>query len=578
MNTLVKKLLPFFVSFSFLLLSVNAKENVGINKISNNNNSQRVVADCDPAEAQTDLAINNIRFRVLTGGDMWWDGSSTPAYEIPKVTQANEVRRHSLFAGALWIGGVDGTGQLKVAAQTYRQTGDDFWPGALDLSTTDITSERCNFYDRHWVMNKRDVVELVDNGTSSIRDILEYPGNGDAAFNEDQFMAPFFDKNGDGIYDIGDGDYPNFNLSGEFPGNECNDYLFGDASLWWVFNDKGNIHTATNGQQIGLEIRAQAFAFATNDEINNMSFYKYQIINRSNVVLNDTYFGQWVDPDLGNAVDDYVGCDVNRGLGFCYNGDADDDGAGGYGINPPAIGVDFFQGPLADSADYIDNDRDGVIDEVGEQIIMSKFLYYNNINGTPNGNPDGATHFYNYLQGIWGNGQPMTFGGDGTDPNNPVTCFMFSDGTDPAFPGQVWNEGSASVPVGDRRFLQSAGPFTLQPGAVNYITVGVVWARATSGGPFASINLMKLADDKAQALFDNCFKVLDGPDAPDVAIRELDKELIMTLENTNNPKVELYAELDPTISSASATRFSFKKILLSGLSNLSIKRCYSHYC
>ena len=74
-----------------------------------------------------------------------------------------------------------------------------------------------------------------------------------------------------------------------------------------------------------------------------MSFYKYQILNRSNVVLNDTYFGQWVDPDLGNAVDDYVGCDVNRGLGFCYNGDADDDGAGGYGVNPPAVGVDFFQ-------------------------------------------------------------------------------------------------------------------------------------------------------------------------------------------------------------------------------------------
>ena len=32
-------------------------------------------------------------------------------------------------------------------------------------------------------------------------------------------------------------------------------------------------------------------------------------------------------------------------LGFCYNGDAEDEGAQGYGFNPPAIGVDFFQGP-----------------------------------------------------------------------------------------------------------------------------------------------------------------------------------------------------------------------------------------
>ncbi len=32
---------------------------------------------------------------------------------------------------------------------------------------------------------------------------------------------------------------------------------------------------------IGLEIRAQAFEFQTNDAINNCTFYNYQIINRS---------------------------------------------------------------------------------------------------------------------------------------------------------------------------------------------------------------------------------------------------------------------------------------------------------
>ncbi|NNM15667.1 MAG: T9SS C-terminal target domain-containing protein, partial [Bacteroidia bacterium] len=540
------------VSLAAILLfggTAMAKENVGVNKISSNSSVQRVAADCDPSEAQTDLAINNVRFRVLTGGDMWWDAASNPIYEIPKVTQPNEVRRHSIFAGALWIGGIDGLGNLKVAAQTYRQTGDDFWPGALDVTTSEIAPERCNFYDRHWVMNKSDVVDLVDNGNTTVNDILTYPGNGDAAYNEDLLLAPFFDANADGNYVVADGDYPYFNLSGEFPGNECNDFLFGDASLWWVFNDKGNIHTETNGQQIGLEIRSQAFAFATNDEINNMSFYKYQIVNRSNVDLQDTYFGQWVDPDLGNAVDDFVGCDVPRGLGFCYNGDADDDGPGGYGPNPPAVGVDFFQGPLADPNDGIDNDRDGVIDEVGEQIIMSKFVYYNNVNAAPNGNPDGADHFYNYLNGIWGDGQPITYGGDGRDATAPVCNFMFPDDTDPDF-ATPWNEVTAGNVPADRRFLQSAGPFTLQPGAVNYITVGVVWSRATSGGASASINLMKLADDKAQSLFDNCFKVLDGPDAPDMAIREMNKELIITLENTNTPKVELYAELDPTISAA----------------------------
>ncbi|MEZ4830315.1 MAG: hypothetical protein R3C61_29120 [Bacteroidia bacterium] len=34
--------------------------------------------------------------------------------------------RHSMFASSLWIGGLDESGQLRVAAQTYRQSGIDF--------------------------------------------------------------------------------------------------------------------------------------------------------------------------------------------------------------------------------------------------------------------------------------------------------------------------------------------------------------------------------------------------------------------------------------------------------------------
>ena len=63
-------------------------------------------------------------------------------------------------------------------------------------------------------------------------------------------------------------------------------------------------------EPIGLEIQAQAFAFSTNDEINNMTFYNYKLVNRSHNALNDAYFGVHVDPDLGNYQDDYVGCDV----------------------------------------------------------------------------------------------------------------------------------------------------------------------------------------------------------------------------------------------------------------------------
>ena len=39
-----------------------------------------------------------------------------------------------------------------------------------------------------------------------------------------------------------------------------------------------------------MEIKAQAFAFATNDEINSMTFYNYELINRSTQTLTNTYF------------------------------------------------------------------------------------------------------------------------------------------------------------------------------------------------------------------------------------------------------------------------------------------------
>ena len=117
--------------------------------------------------------------------------------------------------------------------------------------------------------------------------------------------------------------------------------LKGDETLFWIFNDNAGAHTESSGSPIGLEIRGQCFGFSTNDDLNNMTFYSYEIINRSTYTLTNTFFSQWVDPDLGYANDDYVGCDVSRGLGYCYNG-SNVDGTGqiwAYGDQPPAVGV-----------------------------------------------------------------------------------------------------------------------------------------------------------------------------------------------------------------------------------------------
>ena len=79
-------------------------------------------------------------------------GSSDAQYEIPKGSNKN-----SMFAGALWIGGVDDGGNLKVAAMTYRQGGNDFWTGPLDETTATIDEQTCVEWDKHFKMTRAEV-------------------------------------------------------------------------------------------------------------------------------------------------------------------------------------------------------------------------------------------------------------------------------------------------------------------------------------------------------------------------------------------------------------------------------------
>ncbi|MBS1635661.1 MAG: hypothetical protein JST26_07035 [Bacteroidetes bacterium] len=508
--------------------------------------SSKVMTDCSPAQSSAELSINNVRTIIFSGSDMWWDlfGQGNAYYVIPKV-DAKAQWISSNFAGNVWFSGYDGGGNLKVAAQTYRQDGIDFWTGPLSTIDAKTSPDVCSQYDKIFQLTRTEVEDFVIKGLGASDNVKNWPGNGDISKNQDPNLAPYIDFNGDGFYSTDDGDYPYYDIynnAGKDNLGVCKARVFGDKTLWWVYNDAGGIHTASQSNlAIGLEVRAQAFAFKTTDEINNMTFYNYQIINRAHEDLNNTYMSVWTDADLGYYGDDYIGCDIKRGLGFIYNGDAFDEsvsGTNGYGTYIPSLGCDFFQGPLADANDHIDNDLDGITDELGEQIIMSNFTYFNNsFPGVPlqTTDPQNATQVRNYMTGFWRDGTPFTCGGNGYG-GSTVTKYVYPDDTYPAtlLPtcGTGWTEAAASNVPGDRRFVQSAGPFTLKAGAVNYITVGLPWARTTTAGnPLSSVTLLKSADDKAQALFDNCFKVLNGPEAPDLTIQELDNELILYLTN-----------------------------------------------
>lgn len=528
--------------------------------------------NCDGAVSQIDQEINNVRARLTTGGDVWWNGNDG-RYVVPKPPPGvPEVS--SIFAGAVWLGGKDPGGNLKIAAQTYGRSGGnfDFYPGPLNEGDPDypggiladprrgtIGKDTCAQWDKFFVVEGANVDQHVAAwrsaaamGATSLDpatiplDVLGWPARGNRFFedihdfrlpNTMQGLAGFWDQDFDGIYEPDEGDYPIIEIRGCL---EIEPQSAPDEMIFWVYNDAGNDHRQTNSpNKIQMEVQVQAFAYQTSDDINSMTFQRYKLINRAIERIDSTFFAMWVDPDLGCYTDDYVGCDVGRSLAYVYNADATDgtngctceQGVESYCNEVPILGVDYFRGPL---------------NELGEELGMSSFTYYNNGGGNP-APPPGTTdpstpqEYYNYLSGRWRDGTPFTFGGDAYQEGGPPVPYAFIN--PPNEPGG-WSMCEEGLPVGDRRTIQASGQFTLQPGAVNELIVGVVWV-PDQAYPCPSLSRLLKADDVAQDLFDNCFRLTRGPDAPDVDWVELDQELVAVFSNdtlTSNNRFEAYQE------------------------------------
>lgn len=512
---------------------------------------------CVESKSSWDLNINNVRARLRGGGDLWWDGKD-PKYIVPNLDPALKLPEvSSIFAGAVWLGGVDAVGNLKLAAQTYRSEGNDFWPGPLTQggNTNDTV---CGRWDRHFNIYGAEIKSHIDAYRKSYDSVsMEYkydenmipdnvkgwPSRGNPYFydinsfnlpDDNNGLAGFHDENNDFIYDPKSGDYPVIEIRG------CELSTYPDQMVFWIYNDAGNVHTQSKGsKQINMEVQVQAFAYASNDELNDMTFYRFKLINRAIDVIDSTFFAMWIDPDLGCAEDDYIGCDTTRSLMYMYNEDAIDGSSGSscsgtytYGDKIPMIGCDYFRGPS---------------DENGNEIGMSSFIYYNNggVGNNPPATTDPSTdvEYYRYLSGSWKDGTIIKQGGTGYSIAGKPTKYTFPNEPDDQ---DGWSMCTAGLQKGDRRTLQASGPFRLDPGKKNELIIGVVWVPNV---PHPCPDPAKIlnADDLAQALFDNCFKVTDGPDAPDMDFIELDKQLILILSNdkvSSNNANEDYTGVD----------------------------------
>lgn len=304
-----------------------------------------------------------------------------------------------------------------------------------------------------------------------------------------QYGAPFYDLNGNGIYEP---------TLGESPG-----LANADEVMWFVCNDLNAALTYDlyGSPPIGLELQVTMWGYnQPGAALGQFAFRRYRFINKSGFQIDSMYIAQWSDPDIGSAGNDVVGCDSLLELGYGYNGVAQDVEFLDFNLAPSAIGYLLLQGPIVpgqpgDTAIFDFRKIPGF-----KNLTMASFGYF--ATGSPFGiephlgEYQGTREWYNLLRG---------FSSASDDINNPVPYLHGSgpnagqptkfplNGNPVAGTGDIDAQGNNPAPS-DRRMAICSGPFTMVPGDTQEVIIAIVGGNSgsnTSGNNILSVEVMK---------------------------------------------------------------------------------------
>ncbi len=453
------------------------------------------------APPQTDVVIiqqvtfepNNISTYIYNKGIFNQDLSlpNTPGLQWPINSG-----KFACFTAGLSISAMI-NGQLRQAMASYKG---EYAPGYIDgIGGPALTDSRFRVYR----------IQAGDNAGIN----PDYADWGDMV----PFGAPYIDVNGNHQYDPGI-DKPGI--------KDAQQTIF--VCLTDGFPEEHTVGEGFGGGTQPMMAQVQLTAWGYNTPgLEDIQFINWIVINKNSSPWDSTFMGVVVDPDLGWALDDYIGCDTTKNMGYCYNGDDDDDISQyiyAYGPSPPAFGMDYFTSPINYSVSPPDT------------LGLTSFVYFtNNQSGgppcenDPNGEPVGA---YNMLQGLKKDRTPWYNPQTGlrslyTYPGEPESEEGWTE-----FGGSITNCSGDSItannviainPPGDRRYIFNSGAYNFQmnPGDTQNIILAQFVARG--GSNVNSVTVLKQLDETAQKIFDANFNVIPPPPPPVVNMSFKDK-------------------------------------------------------
>jgi len=387
------------------------------------------------------LNVNDVVTTTSASGVLFREGNNA-FYRVPKDSLTSTV-----FTSGLWISARDDNNDLYLSAQTYEDDWNrqDYQPGYIGADP--------EHFDKVWAVSKKQIelfrqdYAVPDKIAPWAFDILTWPakGNPNVMVNQQAVdipvdLAPFVDVNADGIYNAFDGDYPK---------------IIGDQMLFWAMNDMPNADT--EGTPLEVDIFCSMYAFSNEGVENNVpaTFVDFTLINRSDRDYIDLTLGLFTDYDLGCYFDDFIGSMPDAHSVFAYNE---------YGIDDPGCnGVPSFTGPLPVQITSSLN------------LEMSSAMYMNNSALNP---PPGTVEpvmpiaFDRMMHATWTDGTPLTFGGDGYNPNGGTpTPFAF-----PGNPSDIgaWSMCSENLLSGDRRVVMASSSNGLAKGESKRYSIGQI--------------------------------------------------------------------------------------------------------